>query len=215
MSDNSSFIDEVTDEVRRDRMNALLRRWGPFALAIVVLAVGAAAVVEWQRARDRDAARAFGDAVLAALAEDEPEARRAALLDIEGAGAQRALLAMLAADTLDSDTREIAERLGALAEDTEIPPLYRDLAALKGAMIEQGTTPPADLIARLEPLTSPGAPFRLLALEQLALAHIAAGDRETALRQLQTILEDGLVTRDLQARARQLIVALGGSLDAA
>ena len=36
MSDTDSFIDEVTEEVRRDRMYLLLRRWGWVGVVAVV-----------------------------------------------------------------------------------------------------------------------------------------------------------------------------------
>ena len=85
---------------------------------------------------------------------------------------------------------------------------------LKSVMLAQDSAEPDALIDRLTPLTSPGAPFRLLALEQRALAELAKGETDTAIETLRGVLGDGQVTRDLQSRARQLIVALGGTLDA-
>ena len=46
MSDTDSFIDEVTEEVRRDRMYLLLRRWGWVGVVAVILIVGGAAFNE-------------------------------------------------------------------------------------------------------------------------------------------------------------------------
>lgn len=217
MSNTDSFIDEVSEEVRRDRLFAILRRYGWIAILAVVLLVTAAAYVEWRRSAERTEARAFGDAIVAALDAETPEARREALLAIDAEGTRQALLAMLAADTLETDEAE-AQTLDVLmqiSDDASIPALYRELATLKAAMLRQDRAEPQELIDMVEPLTIPGAPYRLLALEQQAIAEMRAGETSDAIETLRGILEDGAATRDLQARARQLIVALGGSLETA
>jgi hypothetical protein len=217
MSDRDSFIDEVSEEVRRDRLFGLLRRYGWIAVLVVVALVGVAVWVEWQRIGARSEARDFGDRLVAALNRDAPEARRAALAEIDASGARRALVAMVAADTLETDAvvRDTLDNLAAVAGDDAVPQLYRDLAGLKAAMLMQDRAEPRAVLDRLEPLTIPGAPFRLLALEQQALVRVRQGETDAALETLRGILEDGAAGRDLQQRARQLIVALGGSLDTA
>ena len=217
MTQSDSFIDEVSEEVRRDRLFGIVKRYGWIAVAVVVLLVAVAAWIEWQRLGQQRAARDFGDAVVAALDTDSAEARRAALSEIEATGGRRALIAMLAADTLDTDaaTEATLERLNAVAGDDTVPALYRDLASLKAAMILQDRAEPQEVIDRLEPLTIPGAPFSLLAREQEALARIRMGETDAAIDTLRQILQDGAATRDLRQRAQQLIVALGGSLDGA
>ena len=42
MSDTDSFIDEVSEEVRRDRLFVLMRKWGWIPILLVVLLVGGA-----------------------------------------------------------------------------------------------------------------------------------------------------------------------------
>ncbi len=66
MSDTDSFIDEVTEEVRRDRLFALMRRYGWIAVLLVVLIVGAAAWNEYRKGQARASAEALGDALLSA-----------------------------------------------------------------------------------------------------------------------------------------------------
>lgn len=217
MSNSDHFIDEVSEELRRDRLFHVVRRYGWIAVLLVVVLVGAAAWYEWQRSQSRLDAREFGNAIVAALDNDSPDARREALLSIEAEGARRALVTMLAADTLDDPEArtDTAELLDEIAGDDSLPQLYREMAVLKSVMIDMGSVAPEDLLARIEPLTIPGAPYRLLALEQQALAELAMGETDTALATLRTILDDATATRDLQSRARQLIVALGGSLEAA
>ena len=56
-----------------------------------------------------------------------------------------------------------------------------------------------------------GQPLRLLAEEQLALIDISAGDSDAAIARLEAIRQDAEAGTDLQQRASQLIVALGGT----
>ena len=54
---------------------------------------------------------------------------------------------------------------------------------------------------------------RLLAQEQLALIDIEENQPQAAIDRYQEILQDAEVTSDLQQRALQVIVALGGEPD--
>ncbi|MEM9343141.1 MAG: hypothetical protein AAGA87_08860 [Pseudomonadota bacterium] len=215
MAEQDSFISEVTEEVRRDRMFRLIRRYGWIVALVIIGIVGGAAWFEWRKAQAEAAARDRGDAVLAALEQDSAEGRANAISAIEGEGSVSALLAMLAAaQSENADTAGAAiDRLSAVAGDQGLDPVYRDLATLKLLEIDD-TVSADDRIARLEPLTVGGAPYRALALEAIALSHVEAGRTEEALKILTDLLSDSDATQGLRNRASQLIVALGGELDA-
>jgi len=70
--------------------------------------------------------------------------------------------------------------------------------------------PAADRRQALEAMAQPGTPLRLLAEEQLALMDVAQSDTQSAIDRYQAILNDAEVNPDLQQRALQVIVALGG-----
>ena len=57
MSNPDSFVDEVTDAVRRDRLFAAFRKYGWIGVVLVVLIVGGAAYNEWQKAQAADPGR--------------------------------------------------------------------------------------------------------------------------------------------------------------
>jgi hypothetical protein len=80
-------------------------------------------------------------------------------------------------------------------------------------VIAAGDTLPAeDRIARLDTLTAPGAPFRVVAQEQKALVLVETGETDAAVALLRPLLNDGEASQGLRQRASQLIVALGAEL---
>lgn len=212
MSNTDSFIDEVTEEVRRDKLYGALRKYGWIGVAAVVLLVGGASVNEWMKARDRAAAEATGDAILAAVTEGDTPAKLAALDQIAAGGELDAVLGLVAAGEQPEDFAAAGERLAAVAADPETPPLYRDLAVLKRATLP-GVMSPSDRIDALTLLTAPGAPFRVLAEEQIAFAEVELGETEAAITRLEALLDDNEASGALRQRAQQLIVALGGGTE--
>jgi hypothetical protein len=214
VSETDSFIDEVAEEVRRDRLFSLFRRYGWIAIAAIVLIVGTAAVLEFRKARERAAAQDFGDAVLTALETGDPAARRTALEGIGATGSQAALLRLLSAGAATTEatpaSREAAaEALDAVAADAALPTEWRDLAALRRALLTWEATAPEARRAALEPLSAAGRPYRVLALEHLALNAIEAGDPAAARTILTALQTDQEATPGLRRRTAQLIVVLG------
>jgi hypothetical protein len=211
-----SFINEVTEEVRRDRLFAMFRRYGWIAVLLILLLVAGAAWNEWRKALARAEAEARGDALLAALEAGDPTAQGAALEALRTGGPAEPVIALLEAAQAASTDGPAAgvEKLNALAADPAVPQLYRDLATLKAAMAGAGLTPPDARIAALEPLSAPGGAFRALALEQIALAHVEAGRNDEAIAVLTDLIGGADAGAALQQRAAQLLLALGGPLDA-
>lgn len=213
MSNSDSFIDEVTEEVRRDRLYGYVRRYGWIAALIVVLIVAGAAWSEWRKAQAEAQAQALGDGIIAALSRDDASARADAITELGAEDAEaQAVLDMIAAAEL-AGTGQIdaaADRLTAVAENGEVPEIYRQIAGFKALLVR---APVMDLDARragFEGFAAPGHRLRLLAEEQLALIDVQVGETDAAIGQLQSILNDAEASPDLQQRARQLIVALGG-----
>ncbi|WP_299659779.1 hypothetical protein [uncultured Ruegeria sp.] len=213
MSDVESFIDEVTEEVRRDRMYLLLRRWGWVGIVAVVAIVGGAAFNEYRKARDTNQAQALGDAILSALAENESAQRATSLqaVDASSVGGDAVLNMLLSASQTDAGSRQDAvNSLNAIATQGDLPEIYRAIASFKALLLQTDTMPVADRRQQFEALAIPGAPMRLLAEEQLALIDVAEGNTQAALDRLQALRQDAEASVDLQQRAAQLIIALGG-----
>ncbi|UWQ81209.1 hypothetical protein K3725_09520 [Leisingera sp. S132] len=216
MSDTDSFIDEVTEEVRRDRLFLMLKRYGWIGGAAVVLIVGGAAFREYNKAKDQDAAEKLGDGITAALKIDGSAEQAEALNSVaaESAGGA-AILNMLEAGALAEagKTAEAVAQLEAVAVDGGLPLIYRHVASFKALALQAGSLSAADRRVQYEALAQPGAPLALLASEQLALLDVEEGNTEAAISRLREIVADATVTADLKDRASQVIVALGGSVN--
>ncbi|MFD1794652.1 tetratricopeptide repeat protein [Paracoccus aurantiacus] len=207
--DSDSFIDEVTEEVRRDRLYGLMRRYGWIGLVVILAIVLGAAWREFSTSRDRAAAQAWGDAVLAAQDSDDP-VKALSSLDA-GGNADRAALGSLLAAGAAEDAGDAATAATALesAAGTAQDPLLRDLARLKAVLAAGESMEPGARDAALAELSKPGAPFRLLALEQKAVALLAAGRDQDALTLIrETLAEDG-VSQALASRLTQMMITLG------
>lgn len=206
---NDSFIDEVTEDLRRDRLFAAFRRYGWIAGVVILGIVGGAIWREVSAAREKAAAQDFGDAVLAAEASGDP----AALLkvDPQGSEAREALLRLLAAGEWAEagGTDAAVEALQNLSDTGEGDPVLRDLAQLKLVMLQGGKMDPSQRDQILSQLSRTGAPFELLALEQKAIALIEAGRTEDAISLIRQIQQKSGLSEPLRRRLSEMMIALG------
>ena len=210
MSNPESFINEVTEEVRRDKLFGYFRRYGWIGIVAVLLIVGGAAYREYQIAAKLAESKAFGDAVLDALDQDDAAARSTALAAVQAPGQRQALLNLLQSTDPETDKAATLAALTAVAEDATLPASYRDLAVLRRVIVAGTDLPAADRRALLDPIAAPGRPYRPLALEQLALLSVETGDTAAAITALEALRQDQEATPGLRRRVEQVIVALGG-----
>lgn len=214
MHNSDSFIHEVSEEVRRDRLYATLRRYGWILATVVLVIVGGAAVNEILKSRHASEAEGAGAALRSAFAEADP-ATRAKMFGAVAKDAPHAILARLGeAGALvgAGQPDKAAAVLLSVADDSSVSPVYRQLASLQRVMLLGKTMDPSERAATLETLAAPDAPYRPLALEQRALMHLDQGDKPAAIEDLNAALADPASTDALRSRARQLVIAAGGSV---
>jgi len=216
MSNTDSFIEEVTEEVRRDKLYAALRKYGWIGILAVAAIVGGAAYSEYNKAQARAQAEATGDSMLAALQLDESVERAAALalVEVENPSASAIVSLMTAAEqSAAGETESANETLQSVANAQDLPLIYRQIASFKALGLSAAELPVEERRAGYEALSQPGNPLRLLATEQLGLIDIEVGDTAAALVVFQGIIDDSEATADLQQRSVQLMVALGAEPD--
>ncbi|MDS9467147.1 hypothetical protein RGQ15_06115 [Paracoccus sp. MBLB3053] len=213
---NDSFIDEVTEDLRRDRLFNAFRRYGWIAVLLILALVGGSAWREYSARKAEQSAQAWGDAVLAA--QDAPD-RIAALgaIDAEGVAGRKLLSEMLAAgvEAESGLTEKASERLQSAAEGVADNRLFHDLALLKAVMVAGPNMDAARRDGILAELSKPGAPFELLALEQKAVALINAGRTDDAIVLIRQIQQKDGLSEALRRRLAEMMITLGAAPDEA
>ena len=212
MSNTDSFIDEVSEEIRRENLFKTFRKYGWIGVALVVIVVGGTGYREYSRAAEKTASETFGSSVLAALQENDPASRVSQLETITAPNASAdAMIAMLQAAELasENDGARAAAKLEAAALRVDLDQMYRDILSFKRLTVAESGIDAGERRMGLEQLATPGNPLRLLAEEQLALMELTAGDSAAAVNRLSMILEDAELTQGLRQRAGQLMIALG------
>ena len=210
MSNNESFIQEVSEEVRRDRLYRILKKWGWIGIAVIVALVGGASFNEWNKDSKKNSARNLGDRVLSAVSNKDP----IELKEIETSNiSQDIFIKNLLSAILLSDNKLDASKK-ALEEIRDLPSItktYRELNAFKLGLLllKEDNLTSDERFGVFEEFVEPGSPFRLLAKEQQALILIEQGKLELAIKALTEISVDSETTASLKRRVTQLRISLG------
>jgi hypothetical protein len=212
LSNPDIFVEEVTEEVRRDRLFRLFRRYGWIGVVIILGLVGGTAWTEWSKARDAARAQAFGNALIDALDQGTPEERRAALAAVPSDAEQTAILNLVVASDPAEDKAATLAALDKVIADAALSPAYRDLAVLRRALVAGAEQPLAERRSALEGIAVAGRPYRVLAAEQLAYLLIEDGRPDEAIAALTALMQDQDASGALRARLGQVVTALGGTL---
>lgn len=213
---SEEFFREVDEELARDRLAGLWRRYGALLVAAAVLLVlGTAALVGWraweQRRLEAEAER-FGQVVERAATEPAAAAEGLASFAAAEAGTGYAALARLreaAAQAAAGNEPGATAALRTLAAGGADDPIFRDLAGVLAAARELETADPAALRDRLEPLTAAEAPFRHTARELLALLQLRTGDEAGARAALETLAKEAEVPPAQARRVGEILASLG------
>ncbi len=210
------IFQEVEEDLRRDRLNKLWAVYGKYAIgAAVAIVLGTSASVGW-REYTTTRQEAYSDRLTAALAlakENKAQEATAALATLAGdAASGYATVARLREALIHAENKapeRAAEVYDALAADTDIDPLYRDLSALLSVTLQIDTGDTEALQQKLTLLMAEEAPFRHLARELTAALSLRGGNREQARGELDSIVADPTAPDGIKSRAADILQALG------
>ena len=183
----ADIFSEVEEELRRDKYNVLLRRYGLWiagAAFLVVLAVAGYELIwtPWQADKVDRASTAYQ----AALEQQEAGNIEAAdaefeeiIADSHGGYAVLALMqrAAIAADEGDAPrAAALYEQAGDMADESAL----RNFARIKALYVIADELSYAELLDRAEPMASSDNPFRFSARELIAAGALKEGDYDRA-----------------------------------
>ena len=203
----TDVFNEVDEQLRSQRYQDMLRRGWPFAAAAAVAALLIAlGVWAWNRHEADEAAKAslvYQAGLEAAQKGDLNTADKDFGEAVaSSAGGYRTLGLMQQAQIrLDQGRTDDAVRLfdqaAKIAPDVELA----DVAKLKAAYLLMDSHPLPEIEARLTPLTTVKGPYRTMALEALAMAHLQAGKFDQAKGDFTVLALSQDVSPTAQARA--------------
>ena len=223
MSDDS-FIREVDEELRSDRVQDFWNKYGKIvigAAAAIILVTGGYRYYEYYTGQQ---AAAAGDAFMEAvtLSDDGKRDEAIAALDKLELGSNKAYqtLALMrgASERAEAgDADGAVTKFDSIANDSAADENLRAIARIRAAMllVDSGTV--ADVEKRVSPLTAPGGPYRASAREALGLAYYKVGDLENAFKQFNSLVGDNETPPSLAQRMRiilDVIASEGGPVRA-
>jgi hypothetical protein len=210
---NDTFMRELEEELRRERIEKIWREYGTYIIAAVVLVV--VVIVGWEFYVNRRTAAAeatgarYEEAL--ALANDSKAGSAGAefeKLTTDGTGGYPTLARLqLAGALLDQGkTAEALAAYEALAKDGSADPLLGDYAALQAAGMRLGEADFTEMQNRLTPLIGDESPWHFSAREMLGIAAFKAGNATEARALLTPLLLDQKTPRSIAERA-QIVMA--------
>ncbi|MCY1668118.1 tetratricopeptide repeat protein [Rhizobium sp. SL86] len=210
--DNDSFIREVNDELRSEQLTSFWRRFRPFIIggaALIVLGTAGYRGYEYWHTHN---ASVYGDAFLSALnlaKEGKTDEALTALQQLEkdGGGAYPVLARLRAATLLSEkgDKAGAVSAFNAVASDSSVPQVLRDLAKMRAAWILIDTGTYDQVSAEVEVMATQNQALRHSAREALGLSAYKAGDMAKAKQWFQEIANDAETPRNVANRAQIML----------
>ncbi len=214
-NDTDSFVQEVDESLRQDRVLAMLKKYGPWLLGVFVVFI--IAVLGWQIWRDQqvNAARAESEQFTAALEMVQAGNLDGAKAEFErlsnrGPAAYRAMAQMQRAAILQAqgDLDGAIAGFDAAAERAN-DPIMRQTAQLRAAYIAAETQDFAALQTRLQPLIDADNRLSYLARELLAVQAWKAGQLDVARDQLENLSLAFDAPEAVRQRAQVALAVIG------
>ena len=214
--ENETFYREVDEELRKEQLGSLWKRYGVLAIIALVLLLAAIGGYIWWQNRQQAEAGERGQALIAAF--DDVQARR--LKDVpkqldsiaaEGSPGYRAAALLTKADVAlqENNLKAAAQNFKTVADDGEMAEPYRQLALVRQTAVEFDTLPSAEVIRRLQPLAQAGSPWFGSAGEMVALAHLKQKQPARAAPIFAALAKDQTLPASIRSRAVQMASALG------
>jgi hypothetical protein len=213
---SETFLREVDENLRRDRLQDFLKIYGKWLIAAVgVFLIAVGGWIYWDNRQQEAGAKAseelhatFTD-IAAGKTSNVPQ-RLAALEDSHSDAIRAAAVLAEAAVALDKNDRSAAlGKYRTIADDSGMAQVYRDVATVRMTALEFDTMKPEAVVARLEPLAKPGTPWFGSAGELTALAYLKQGRKADAGRLFASIAADKQVPSSIRSRAVQIAGTLG------
>ena len=214
--DSDTFVREVDEELRRDRVTSVMTRYGWYIIGGVVLILAAIGGWIWWQSRQAELAGQQSEKLIQVIEQIERNNAKGAAGTIDELAASdqqgyriAALFTRANAQISTGAVPAAVETLKGIAADADAPQPYRDAALIRQTQLEMDNLPPAQLEQRLRPLAQAGNAWHGSAGEMLAVALIRQQKFQEAGRVFEAMAKDMSVPDTIRARAIQMASSLG------
>jgi hypothetical protein len=210
MTDNDdSLLREVQEELRREQMEKIWKRYNGLILGVATLIVLSVAGYQWLEARRITTGETAGADFAAAETlsddkkKDDAEKAFKAIADSGPAGyAALAKLHLASAEAKDGKTADAIATYDALAKQPGADDLLKNFAELQAASLRMADADYTEIQNRLTPLIGDNAPFANTAREFLGIAAYKNKKYDEARKYLEPLLIDPNASEDVQERVK-------------
>jgi hypothetical protein len=217
-----TFVREVDENLRRDRLRDFFKENGAWLVAGLILFLAASGGIIWYQQHREQVAEKHVEQ-LAEIYKDIGVGNTAKvpqqLDELSNAGSKgvrvTALFTRAAFAIQQNDQKLAIATYKKIADDSSFPDAYRNAAVIRQTALEFDQLQPGQVIARLEPLAKPGNPWFGSAGEMTALALIKEGKKQQAGQLFATIAKDKSVPDSIRNRSIQIAGSLGVDASAA
>jgi hypothetical protein len=203
----SDIFQEVDEDLRRDQVAKLWRRYGSYVIAAAVaIVVATGGYVAWQNYRTRQLMNEGDNFIQGVMLRNSGQSREAVQAfstladrtsDGYGTLARFNQAATLAERGETADAVKVYDSLSTSAGDRTL----RDLATICSATLSLETADSAELKSRLDPIAAADNPLRYSARELLALLSLHKGDTATAKQLFKELSADQSAPSGVRSRA--------------
>ncbi len=214
--DNETFYREVDEELRKEQLGNLFKRYGLLVIGGFVLLLAAIGGYIWWQHRQDVQAGERGEALVAAFEQVEKGQTKDATAKLdaiaaEGGPGYRAAALLTKADIAlqQGNPQAAVAAYKQVADGEEFAQPYRQLALIRQTTAEFDRLAPAEVIRRLQPMAQAGNPWFGSAGELVALAHLKQKQPQRAAPIFAALAKDETLPTSLRSRALQMAGALG------
>ena len=201
------IFQEIDEEIRRDKAEALWKRFGSYVLggAAALIAV-TAGWVGWQEYNQRQSV-SFTASIHAAMnlaqAQQNPQAIEAFTAATESADDNQAALVLLQEASIrarEGDAESARGLYQSVRENEAVGTPYRALAAIRSVELDLDTGDPGAMLDWLQPYAGSDSPWRLIVWELSAFLEQRNGNSDGAKAHLERIRDDDESSAAARAR---------------
>lgn len=210
-TDDHGLLQEIEEDLQRQKIEALWKRFGPAILSVVAIIVLGTALVSGWRSHKISSQQERTAALFEILLKEEDQTNALAAFADSQDSTTQALLARLHEAALWAEKGEKEKAIGiysALAADTSFPSVFRELAVLLSVQDQMDTSDPARLQAQLEPLMKEESAWHLLAMESAGYLALRAGNKNEAKALFTKLAGMPDITRAIAHRVSDILVWL-------